>query len=123
MVKRFTSSSHHDPTITQKVRTLLYDAGHADVVNEIIIDGVRDVEQMARGGLSDHEKRILMLEEGQRSRLTDSAVWLIVKAKLDKEAVDWVKWGVRAGLAGLGTAFLSLLAVIMRLAWKGLHLQ
>ena len=24
-----------------------------------------------------------------------------------RKKVDWVKWGVRAGLAGLGTAFLS----------------
>lgn len=121
MVKRFTTSSSHDPTITQRVRTALYDAGHGDIVNEILIDGMRDVEQMSRTGLEDHGRRILMLEEAQRNRLTDSGVWKIVQAKLDKKTVDWVTWAVRAALGGIGLAFLSLLAVIGRLAWKGLH--
>ena len=121
MVKRFTTSSAHDPTITQRVRTALYDAGHGDIVNEILIDGMRDVEQMARAGLSDHEKRLLLLEETERKRVTETGVWRIVKGKLDEEAVDWVKWAVRAGLIGLGGAFLSLMAVIGRLAWRGLH--
>lgn len=118
MVKRFTTSSSHDHTITQRVRTALYDAGHADLVNETIIDGLRDMEQMARSGLSDHEKRLAMLEEAQRARLTDSGVWKIVKGRLEAQTVDWVKWATRAAVAGIGG---TLLAVVGRLAWKGLH--
>lgn len=120
-MKRFSSSPRHDPTITQKVRTLLYDAGHGDVINEIIIDGMRDVEQMARGGLSDHEKRLLMLEEGQRERVTESGVWKIVKGRLDTQAVGWSSWAVKAALAGLGTALLGIIGWILTLAWKGAH--
>lgn len=120
-VKRFTTSSSHDPTITQRTRTVLYEAGQYELVNEAIIDGMRDIEQMARSGLSDHDKRILMLEDANRQRFTESGIWTIVKAKLDQEAVDWMKWAVRAGLCGLGAALLSLIAVIGRLAWKGLN--
>ena len=121
MIKRFSSSSIHDPTITQKVRTLLYEAGHGDVVNEIIIDGMRDVEQMARGGLSDHDRRLKMLEDAERNRVTESGVWRIVEGKLDGKAVGWMKWGARAALGGLGAAGLGLLGWVLKLAWKGLH--
>jgi hypothetical protein len=121
MVKRFSTSAHHDPTITQKVRTLLYEAGHGDVVNEIIIDGMRDVEQMARGGLHDHEDRLKMLEDASRNRVTESGVWRIVKGKLDGEAVGWMKWGTRAALGGLGVAGLGLVGLLLKLAWKGWH--
>lgn len=121
MVKRFSSSAHHDPTITQKVRTLLYEAGHGDVVNEIIIDGMRDVEQMARGGLRDHEDRLKMLEDAARNRVTESGVWRIVKGKLDGEAVGWMKWATRAALGGLGAAGLGLVGLLLKLAWKGWH--
>jgi hypothetical protein len=118
VVKRFTTSSHHDPTITQKVRTTLYEAGHGDIVNEIIIDGMRDVEQMARGGLTDHEKRLLILEDAERKRVTETGVWRIVKGKLDGQAVDWAQWAIKGVLAVIGTA---LVGGLLKLAWKGLH--
>jgi hypothetical protein len=121
MAKRFTTSSHHDPTITQKVRTALYDGGHADLVNEIIIDGMRDVEQMARGGLADHEKRLLMLEEAERDRLTKTTVLELIRIKDANETVAWVKWGKRAILGGIGTAVLGGIGWVLSLAWKGLH--
>lgn len=121
MSRRFSTSPHHDPTITQKVRTALYESGQGELVHEIVIDGMRDIEQMARGGLKEHADRLQMLEDAERARISETGVWRIVKGKLDAEKVDWVKWGVRAGLAGLGTAFLSLMAVVLRLAWKGLH--
>jgi hypothetical protein len=120
-VRRFASSSHHDPTITQKTRTILLENGDIDVVVETMIDGMRDVEQMSRTGLSDHEKRILMLEEAERNRITESGVWKVVKAKLDGEAVGWMKWGTRAAIGGLGAAGLTLLGYILKLAWKGMH--
>jgi hypothetical protein len=121
VAKRFTTSTIHDPTITQKVRTALYEAGHGDIVNEIIIDGMRDVEQMSRSGLNDHEKRILILEEANRARLTDSGVWKIVKGKLDAQAVGWGSWLVKSLLTGLGAALLAFLIWVGKLAWKGAH--
>lgn len=85
------------------------------------IDRVREevFEQLQR--IEDLERDNKILKEAERKRITDTGVWRIVKGKLDAEAVDWAKWIVRAGLAGLGTAFLSLMAVVLRLAWKGLH--
>jgi len=52
---------------------------------------------------------------------TESGVWRVVKEKLEEETIDWVKWGVRAALAGLGTAFLAVMAWLLRLAWQGLR--
>jgi hypothetical protein len=118
MNKRFTSSSHHDPSITQRVRTALYDSGNEDLVHEIVIDGLRDVEQMTRAGLSDHDKRLLMLEQAQRERWTESGVWKVVKAKLDAKTVDWGKWAFRSAMAGIGAALLAGLASLAKLAWK-----
>lgn len=66
-------------------------------------------------------REIQALKNTNVNRYTDSGIWRVVKGKLDEEAIDWAKWMVRAGLAGLGTAFLSLMAVVLRLAWKGLH--
>jgi hypothetical protein len=121
--RRFTTSSSHDPTITQKVRQALYDSGNETLVHEIVVDGMRDVEQMTRTGLSDHEKRLLMLEEAQRDRVTESGVWRIVEGKLHGEAVGWMKWGTRAALGGLGAAGLGLLGWVLHLAWKGFTLK
>lgn len=122
--KRFTSSSHYDPTITQRTRTILLENGDIDVVVETLIDGMRDVEQMSRSGLSDHETRLKMLEDWRREpHVTESGVWRIVKGKLDGEAVGWVKWGTRAALGGLGAAGIGLVGLLLKFAWKGLHSQ
>ena len=121
MTKRFTSSSHHDPTITQKVRQALYDSGNEDLVHEIVIDGMRDVEQMSRSGLTDHERRIKMLEDNYRDRWTESGIWAVVKAKYDARTVDWGKWAFRSAMAGIGAALLAGLAALGKLALKGLH--
>jgi len=119
--KRFTTSTRFDPSITQKVRTALYDGGHADLVNEIIIDGMRDVEQMSRSGLSDHERRIVMLEHDARERLTKTTVIELIKAKAAHDTQGWVKWGTRAMLAGLGTAALTVFGLLIKFAWKGFN--
>lgn len=121
MVKRFTTSSSYDPTITQRVRTALYESGHIDLINETIIDGMRDVEQMSREGLSKHEKRLLMLEEAERDRLTRTTVIELIRLKDANETDEWVKWGKRAILGSLITAILAGIGWVLGLAWKGLH--
>lgn len=121
MVKRFTTSSSHDPNITSKVRTILYDGGHGDIVNEIIIDGMRDIEQMSRSGLTDHDNRLKMLEDSERDRLTKTGVIELIRLKAASDTIGWVKWGSRTALAALGTALLAMITWILSLAWKGLH--
>ncbi len=53
------------------------------------------------------DKRIKLLEDAERDRLTGTGVWLIVKEKLEAETVDWVKWGIRAAFCGLGSLMLT----------------
>lgn len=106
-----------DPSVTQRILAAIDRSDdphlHIDIIR-------RAVFQLA-GKLSQMGNAIKVLQDAERERITDTGVWKIVKGKLDAEKVDWVKWAIRAGLAGLGTAFLSLMAVVLRLAWKGLH--
>ena len=96
-------------------------SGQADRVNENLIESMRDIEQMARGGLNGHEKRIVMLEEAERERLTKTTVLELIRIKDAAETVKWVKWSKRAALAGLGASMLGGLGWVLQLAWKGLH--
>lgn len=120
-MKRFSSTSHFDPTITSKVRTALMEDGHYDLVTEQIIDGIRDIESMSRSGLTDHEKRIKILEDAERERLTQTSVTRLIDAKLTASAAGWGKWAIRGALAGLGTALLAGFFHICALALKAVH--
>lgn len=86
---------------------------HIDRVREEVFEHLQRIE--------DLEADIQRLKIAEQKRITDTGVWKIVKGKLDAEKVDWAKWAVRAGLAGLGTAFLSVMALILKYAWRGLH--
>lgn len=85
---------------------------HIDRVRDEVFDQAEDIVRLKR--------RVKTLENAQADRITATGIWTIVKGKLNEEKVDWAKWMVRAGLAGLGTAFLSLMAVILKWALKGL---
>lgn len=86
---------------------------HIDRVREAVFDQAEDIANLKR--------RLKLLENAQIERVTETGVWRIVKSKLDAEAVGWAKWATRAMLAGLGTAALSLLGLLIHYAWKGLH--
>lgn len=56
---------------------------------------------------TETDKRLQILENAERDRLTGTGAWKIVKEKLEEETVDWVKWGIRAAFCGVGTAMLA----------------
>ncbi len=101
----------YDPTITQRVRSALIDAGHPDLAIETISAGMREIEtELAR-----LKRDVKILQDAERDRLTQTGAWTFVKAKLDRESVNWMKWGIRATLAAVA-------ALLLKLAWKGLHI-
>lgn len=93
-----------DYSVSQKIRTALVEDGHTDLAIELITVPVRTLEEQLGGAL----KRIQMLEDANRERLTESAVLRLIEAKNNAIAVDWAKWGFRAatllaaGAAGRG---------------------
>lgn len=103
-----------DPTITQKVRTALLEAGHPDLVVEEISASVRELERE----IYTLKRDVKLLQDAERERLTGTGAWRVVKAKLEEETIDWLKWAIRGTLALIGT---GLFGGLCRLAWKGLH--
>ena len=74
----------------------------------VYIDSLRqEVYELGEQLEGDVYKRLKILEDAERERLTKTGVWSLVKMKLDEEAVDWVKWGIRAIAAGLGASLLT----------------
>jgi hypothetical protein len=61
------------------------------------------------------------LKNSDRAEWTKTGIWYVVKAKLDEEAVDWLKWFIRGAAAAVGSGLLALLVWVLKLAWKGLH--
>ncbi len=86
---------------------------HVDHCRQEIFDHGEEFEKLW--------KRIHGIENQARERRdwTETGIWKAVKLKLDDEAIDWVKWLIRAALAGLGTLFLSFIVWGLRLAMKG----
>jgi hypothetical protein len=121
MVKRFTTTPHTDFSITSKVRTVLMEGGHYDLVAEQLVDALRDIERMARSGLDEHGKRIKMLEDAERQRLTDTGVMRLIDAKLTSKVAGWMKWAIRGLIGAIGTALLAGFYEICKLAWLGAH--
>lgn len=54
------------------------------------------------------DKRLKVLEDAERDRLTKTGVWTIVKEKLEAETVDWMKWAVRAAFTGFGSLMIGI---------------
>lgn len=103
-----------DASITQRVRAALIDAGHPDLAIETISEAVRELESE----IYTLKRDVKLLQDANRERknFTDSGVWRTVKAKLDEEAVDWVRWAIRGVLGVVGA---TLIGVLLRVAWKG----
>lgn len=99
-----------DPTITQKVRAQLLEDGHAELVVEGLAEHFRELE--IEIGTLKRDLRLLQIAE--TNRVTDTGVHKAISAHLNKDAVDWLKWGIRAALLGAG-------GLVARLAWKGMH--
>jgi hypothetical protein len=71
------------------------------------IDDLRQEVVEVNEWQSRTDRRLQILEDAERKRLTETGVWRVVRDKLDDEAIDWVKWGVRAAFCGFGTLMLS----------------
>ena len=95
MRRRWTGSVPFQPTITQKVKQALYDSGHEDLVDGILESGLKEIEETVDG----LKKRIIMLEQAEAKRVTETGVNRLIDAKVGKAATDWSKWGTRLALA------------------------
>lgn len=100
----------YDPSITQKVRTALLEAGHSDLVVEQLAAHFRALE----GEIATLKRDVRLLQIADTKRLTDTGVNRILDARVGRTAIDWGKWGIRAALLAAG-------GLVIRLAWKGLH--
>lgn len=85
-----------DPSITQEVTKTLRAAGREDLVDRLAQVDIKDLKEQ--------------LEEVRRRSISESGVRRVLYAG----AVDWLKWGTRVVLTGI-------VAIILRLAWKGMH--
>lgn len=106
-----------DPTLTQRVLAAIDKSDdphlHIDILRRELYEQAEAMQAMARD--------IKLLQDAERERLTATGAWTLVKAKLEEEAIDWVKWMIRGTVGALGLALVGALGLIGRLAWKGLH--
>lgn len=119
-MKRFTTTPHHDMTITSKVRTVLMEGDHYDLVTEQLVDAIRDIEAMARTGLKAHADRLQALENAERERPTNSTVLTVVKSELSARELTFTKWVMGSLAAGLGALLLAAITWLTSMAWKGM---
>jgi hypothetical protein len=117
--KRFVTTPHQDMTITSQVRSVLYDGGHYDLVAEQMVDGMRDIETMCRVELKKLQDRVLGLEQERAKWLTESTIVPILKKNTNADTANWVKWGTKAALTGLGGAGLTAIGFLIKFAYKG----
>lgn len=99
-----------DPSITQKVRAQLLEDGHAELVVEGLAEHFKAIE--ARLEVLERDNRLAKIAE--QKRVTDTGVHRAIVDQANKDAVNWLRWGIRAALLGAG-------GLVARLAWKGMH--
>lgn len=99
-----------DPTITQKVKNALYDAGREDLVEALMESGLKELEEQ----VDLLKKRLVALEQEKVKWQTESGVYRILDKKVTKAAFNWMRWAIRGTLSVIGLG-------ILKLAWKGLH--
>lgn len=81
---------------------------HIDRVREEVSEHVDRLEAL--------ERDVKLLQQAERDRLTQTGVWTFVKAKLEAEAVGWMKWAIRAALMGAGAATIKAAEWLIRRA-------
>jgi hypothetical protein len=99
-----------DPSITQKVREALLEAGHSDLVVETLAEHFKTLERR----LETLERDNQLAKLADQKRVTDTGVQRIIDGNRGRAAINWGTWAVRALLLGV-------FSIIGRLAWKGLH--
>jgi hypothetical protein len=105
-----------DPMITQRVLAAIDKSDdphlHIDILREELNRQSEAMQVMARD--------IKLLQDAERDRLTETSVIRTVKEEFSNREINWMKWAVRAVLAGVGTALLGGAGWVIKLAWKGL---
>lgn len=106
-----------DPTITQRVKNALFEAGREDLLEALRDSGMEELETE----LDLAKKRIHALELEKKNWLTESGMFRALDKRAGKVVMSWGKKALHtaAGAAGLGVV--SLLIWLIKLAWKGWH--
>ena len=109
-----------DPQITQRVLAAIDRSDdphlHIDILRRAVYQQAAKLQQFGSA--------LKRLQDAERKRLTESGVFRAIKADRDQRQLKWFTnwrtWIVRGLVAAAGTAFLSVMAWVLKLAWKGL---
>lgn len=104
-----------DPSITQKVKNALYEAGREDLVEALRDSGMAELEEE----LHKAKERIHALELEKKNWLTESGMFRALDKRAGKVVVGWGKRMLHALVAAAGVGILSGLVWVAKLAWKG----
>jgi hypothetical protein len=113
-MSRFRGKIPFDPSITQKVKNALYEAGREDLLEALRDSGMAELEEEC----AKLKSRVIALEQEKVKWQTDSGVHRIIDARMNQKTAKAADWAVKAALKGLGAAALGWLA---HAAWKGIH--
>ncbi len=121
VVKRWKSVTPvSDFSITQKVRTVLIEDGHSDLVVDAITETVHDLEEAHALAI----KRIDALEIAERNRptaISDTGMQKIVRTTFMTMIWSWTRPIRIAFFGAIGTASLGGMVWMVRMIWRGLH--
>lgn len=104
-----------DPTITQRVKNALYEAGREDLLEALRDSGMAELEE----DLHKAKERIKALEIEKVNWLTESGMFRAIDKRAGKVAVGWGKKALQAAAGAAGLGVVSLLVWIIQLAWRG----
>src|ERR1700685_4330801 len=107
-----------NPTITQRVKNALYEAGREDLVEALRDSGMADLEH----DLHKAKERIKALELEKVNWLTESGMFQAIDERAAKAVVSWgKKVGTTALHAAASAAGLGLLGLLAWAAKKALQ--
>lgn len=113
-MSRFRGKTPFDPSITQKVKNALFEAGREDLLEALRDSGMAELEE----NYDLLKKRVTALEQEKVKWVTESGVYRAIEKKAGKVAIDWGKLAIKGAIGAAGT---GLAALVLKLAWKGLH--
>lgn len=116
-MSRFRGKIPFDPTITQKVKNALFEAGREDLLDALRDSGMAELEE----NYDSLKKRVIALEQEKVKWVTESGVFRAIEKKAGKIAVNWGKLAMGGIITAIGAALLAGMGLLIRLAWKGAH--
>ena len=94
-----------DPSITQRVRKAIGNSTDRTLVTDVLERGIKECETE----IEHLRKRVKMLEDANRERVTESGVIRIVTASHIKEKVNYLTWVVRGAIIPVAGACIAYL--------------